>query len=193
MATAHSTVNVNLVEVRNRDGSQRFVAPAGLGGTSILEFSPDGSALIAGSWDADVRVWNARNGELIRLIGELKVGMFASAFSPDGKLLATGGVDRTVYLWDTKTWKLARKLGPVKDMVSAIAFSNDGKILATGGFDDAAAANPAKVQAWDLTSGKVLRELTAPRRVSSITVSPDGKSIASASQTKAINLWQVSK
>ena len=58
--------------------------PGGIGGTSALAISPDGSILAAGSYDTNVRAWTTRNGELLRLIEDLPVAMFAMAFTKDG-------------------------------------------------------------------------------------------------------------
>ena len=172
-------------------GTERFTAPAGIGGTSALAISPDGSILVAGSWDTNVRAWSTRNGELLRLIEDLPVAMFSMAFTPDGKSLATAGVDRTVYLWDSKTWKLERKFTGQAEMISALAFSPDGKLLATGGFNDITVKHPVSILVWDLGTGKVLRTLPSPRQVSSVAFSPDGKLLAAASGDKAVRLWTV--
>ena len=179
----------NLVTVRDASGSKKFEVPAGIGGMSFLGFSPDASALVGASYDADFRVWNVRNGELVRKVDELPVSMFAMSFSPDGKLLATAGVDRIVYLWDTKTWKLARKLAGHGEMISALAFSADGKRIVTGGFREITQAAPVKIVLWDSASGKMLRSFDAPRRVSSTAFSPDGKWIAAAFRDKTIQIF----
>lgn len=194
VATAHMPDHqsgVNLIRVRDQAGKDSFRVPAGVGGISILGFSPDGSTLVAGSYDADMRVWNVRNGELVRLIEDLPVSMFAMSFSPDGKWLATAGADRTVYLWDTATWKLARKLTGQPEMISALEFSPDGKRLATGGFSELTVAQPVKLIVWDVDTARQLRVLPAPRRVTAVAFSPDGKQIASSYGDKSLNVWQV--
>jgi len=170
-------------------GTQRFAVPAGLGGTAALAFSPGGGVLVASSYDTDIRAWNARNGELLRLIDELTVATFALAFSPDGGYLASAGVDRVVYLWDTKSWKLARKLAGQPEMISAIAFSPDGRLLLTGGFSELTRSHPVSILLWDVAAGKVLGAFPAPHRVYSLAFSPDGKLAAYSAGQKAVNVW----
>lgn len=180
---------VNVIRVRNAEGKTLLDAPAGIGGISILGFSPDGAHLVAGSFDADLRIWAVRNGELAQMITSLPVAMFAMSFSPDGKWLATAGVDRIIYLWNTQGWKLEKKITGQPEMIAAIEFSRDGKRLVTGGFSELTAAQAVEVVAWDAASGKQLRRMPAPRRVTSVTFSPDGKQVAAACNTPAVHLW----
>jgi WD40 repeat protein len=169
-------------------GKESFAAPAGLGGTSAMALSPDGGTLVAASYDTNVRAFSTRNGELLRLIEELPVTMFAIVFSPDGKYLATAGADRTVYLWDTKTWKLARKLTGQPEMIQSMDFSPDGRRILTGGFNDITSQHPVSVILWDVGSGKTLRTLPAPHAVRAVAFSPNGKLAATGCQ-KEVSLW----
>ena len=171
-------------------GKERFAVPGGLGGTSALAISPDGSILAAGSYDTNVRAWTTRNGELLRLIEDLPVAMFAMAFTPDGRYLAAAGADRTVYFWDAKTWKLSRKLTGQPEMISSLAFSPDGRLLATGGFNDITSQHPVSILLWDVASGKIVATKPAPHRVGSVAFSPDSKLIAAAAGDKSIRLWE---
>jgi WD40 repeat protein len=172
-------------------GLRRVAVPAGLGGTSAIAFSPDGATVAAASYDANVRVFSTRNGELLRLIDEVLVATFAMQFSPDGRYLATAGADRTLYLWDAKTWKLARKLTGQPELISALAFSKDGRYLATGGFNEITVRHPVSVLLWDTASGKVLRKLPAPHRVNSVAFAPDHTALAAAWGEKTIGLFSV--
>jgi len=180
------------VRVWDASGRERFAVRNGIGGTAAMTFSPDGNLLAASSYDADVRAWNTRNGELVRLIDELPVSMFALQFSPDGKYLATAGVDRIVYLWETANWKLARKLSGHEDMISSLDFSPDGRMIATGGFSEVSARSPVKVILWDVGSGKALRTISAPQRVSAVAFAPDSKLFATTSGEKSVSLWAAS-
>jgi WD40 repeat protein len=147
--------------------------------------------LAAGSWDTNLRVWNASNGELVRVVeDELKVAMFDMLFTPDGGSLVTAGVDRTVYFWDTKTWKLQRKLTGQPEMISTLAISPDGRTLASGGFNDITEKHPVSILMWDLTSGKMVGRMSSPQMVKSVAFSPDGKLLAAASG-QTVRVWAV--
>jgi WD40 repeat protein len=179
------------VRALDANGKERYAVQSGLGGLGALAISPDGSAIVAASYDADVRAWNARNGELLRLIDELPVSMFDLKFSPDGRWLAAAGADRIVYIYDTKTWKIARRFIGQPEMISALAFSADGSKLASGGFSVITLKKPVKVLIWDVSSGQTVRTFNAPQRVTSIAFSPDGRLAAASTSTKVIDIWQV--
>ena len=172
-------------------GKERFTVPSGIGGTSAMAISPEGLLLAAGSWDTNLRIWNTRNGELVKVIEDLPVAMFGVAFNPDGRSFADAGVDGTVYIWDARTWKLDRKLAGQPEMISASAFSADGKTLATGGFNDITSRHPVSILVWDFQSGKVIKTLPAPHRVSSVALSPDGKLLASVCGEQTVRMFAV--
>ena len=156
-----------------------------------MAFSPDGETLVAASYDADVRAWSVKDGELLRLVDELNNAMFAAVFSPDSRTLATAGSDGVIYLWDAKTWKLIRKITGQPELISSLAYSPDGGRIVSGGFDSTTVNNPTHVIVWDTASGKQLHSFNAKRQVGSVAVSPDGKSIAAAAGEKSVSVWEV--
>lgn len=180
-----------LIRVVDRAGKVRFQAPAGVGGHNAMAFSPNEDTVVAAGLDTDIRVWNARTGELQRVISELKLAMFDLAYSPDGKYLATAGADRTIYLWDTKSWNMARKIMGQPETIRAIRFSPDGTMLVTGGMNELNFASPVKVVLWDFASGRQLHTWTAEHMVQGLSFSPDGKQLAVADGTKSVNLLAV--
>ncbi len=180
-----------VVHIWETDARERVQIPGGIGGTAAFAISPDSAIIVASSYDTNVRAWNARNGELLALIEELPVSMFAMAFSPDGKTLATGGADRIVYLWNTKTWKLIRKFTGQREMISALAFSPNGKLLLTGGFNVITVKHPVDVLLRDVASGKVVRTVPAAHQVGSVAFAPNGKLAAFTDGQKCINLLTI--
>ena len=181
------------VHLWDASGKERFAVPAGAGGVSAIALSPDGGTLVAASYDTDVRAWGTRDGELVKLIGEIPVATFVLKFSPDGKYLAAAGVDKTIRLYDAKTWKLERQFTGQPEMISAMSFSPDGKTIVTGGFNELTVKHPAHILLWDFQSGKVLRTVPAPRMVTSTAFSPDGKLVAIADREKVVRLLTVSR
>ena len=173
------------------DARERVQMPGGIGGTATIAISPDNSIVVASSYDANVRAWNSRNGELLTLIEQLPVTMFAMAFSPDGKTLATGGADRIIYLWDTKTWKLKTQFAGQREMISALAYSPNGKLLLTGGFNAITVKHPVDVILREAASGKVVRTVPAAHRVASVAFSPDGKLAAFTDGQKSVSLLNI--
>jgi WD40 repeat protein len=136
-------------------------------------------------------VWDARTGELQRIISEMKLAMFTMAYSPDGKYLATAGADRTIYLWDTQSWKTVRQITGQPETIRAIRFSPDGTLLVTGGMNELNFASPVKVVLWDFASGRQLHSWTAEHMVQGLAFSPDGKRVAVADGTKSVKLLAV--
>lgn len=166
--------------------------------TSALAYSPDGKILATGTrtfggrptkpW-GQVQFWDAEKKTLIRTFPRNR-GIFAIAFSPDSKVMAVSSWE-DVTLWKVQTGEMLRTLKiPAKsDGVWSLSFSSSGKILAV--------AYAETVQLWNADSGALVRTLQNQSSVYSITVSPDGKTLACGTEDammpskEKINLWDI--
>ncbi|MGD1914218.1 MAG: WD40 repeat domain-containing protein [Rivularia sp. (in: cyanobacteria)] len=160
-----------------------------------LAFSPDGQILVSGSYDHTVKVWNLKNGKLIRTLDGHKDGVNDVIISPDGKLFFTAGgtaesnTNKVIKVWSMKTKKLLRTLKGHTLGITSLAIAPDGKTLASGSYDKT-------IKLWNPQTGKLIRTLTGHKsQVRSIAITPDGKTLASGggslkdNSEKTIKLW----
>jgi WD40 repeat protein len=170
-----------------------------------LDFSPDGKLLAAGTYGAygaegAARLWDADTGAPKATFKEEKKFTSYPAemvkFSPDGKLLANSAFRKTFQLWDVASGKCLRTFTGHEGQVCGLAFSPDGKLLASSADDD------PQVRLWDVATGECkstfrMKASNAPfagsPSVTSISFSPDGKTLAGGTLNRDIGLalWDV--
>ena len=158
-----------------------------------LAFSPRQDAIASASDDGAVRIWRLPEGESQVLRGH-QDAVTALAFIPDGKTLVSGSRDKTVRIWDRASGS-DQVLSGHRDWIDDIAVSPDGTMMASAGRDRSAiAGNDAiskirgTVLLWNLENHQS-RSLEHDLRVFRVAFSPDGRSLATASE--AVRLWDV--
>ncbi len=142
--------------------------PGRAGPVSRLAWGQDGIVFSCGR---GVRRWDAASGK------ELGRADIRDSFSlaSDGRFLAADAStfgNGAVGLWDAKTLKPVRRIVGLANDAYLSAFSPDGTRLATGGFGPV-------LNVCDLTTGKVLHPLVAPKGwvTAAIAFSGDGHQI----------------
>jgi WD40 repeat protein/serine/threonine protein kinase len=120
------------------------------GGGLGLAYSADGKALVSGSQEGPVTVWDTATWEVRAALRGHAGVVRGVAFSPDGGRVVTAGGDRTVRLWDAATGQEAMALRGHDEPVSAVAFSPDGRYIVSGGGES---GKPGQVRVWDAGVG----------------------------------------
>jgi WD40 repeat protein len=136
--------------------------------------------------DAEVRVWDARTGDLVHA-WTVSGTLHRLVFSPDSKRIAFGGTDGVVLIRDSQTGEDLLRYQPHSDAVAGIAFSPDGKRVATAGWDGV-------VQLWDVDNNAALHTCKGHvGRVYHLAFHPDGRRVASAGADATVRLWDSHK
>ena len=153
-------------------------------GVWSIAYSPDGKTLASGLSGGQIKIWDARSGELLRTLEEHTSHVSSVAFAPDGKTLASNTIwSNTVKLWDARSGALLRTLEGHTSGIRSVAFAPDGKTLASGSSDKT-------IKLWDAHSGELLRTLEGHTKyVRSVTFAPDGSTLASSSRDATVKLW----
>jgi RNA polymerase sigma factor (sigma-70 family) len=158
-------------------------------------FSADGRMLVAAMHVAPHEgepkrpwwaVWETATGKVLRAFEEK--GILAVAISPDGKMVAAADwfSTSTVYLYETASGRKLHTFGP-QGLTNKLVFAPDGKTIAAVESGD----NKSMVHLWDVARGTLRVRLKTADSVSSVAVSPDGKTVATAHR-ESFHVWDVS-
>ena len=171
-------------------------------GISALAFSLDGTTLASASADGTIRFWHTGTGAPLpsHITGHTE-SVRAVTFFQDSSTLASVAFNGEIKFWNLKTpEKSTAHTAGHQDWLARLAFSPDGTKLASvgakgsiifrGGFGHASWRPDSLIRLTDVSTGKELATLTDIEAPSSLTFSPDGKTVAFGSAGK-ISLWNI--
>jgi len=154
----------------------RTLASNGVG--RAARFSPDGAflatlveatrALGEGRPSVALVLWDARNGQPVRTLGDAPAAAGVLDFSSDGKrLVAAGGAAATLQLWDPQAGRVLRSL-PSGGLLRA-CYLPDGKLLELGS---------AGLILWDVETGAPRQRWEGlPAGARTLAAFPDGRAV----------------
>jgi WD40 repeat protein len=169
------------IQLWGADG--RFIKTIGRHSTEVwgLDFSPDGKWIASASADNTVKLWS-REGKLLHTLKGHNDAVYAVDISPDSQTIASGSLDGTVKLW-TRDGRLLRTFEEQTPEIETISFSPDSKTLVV--FDH---SPQIKIFGLDDRLHRTI-DVGVGVILHSISLSPDGKIIATADNRRRIQLW----
>jgi WD40 repeat protein len=163
-------------------GRPRLAVPQSSWITAIA-FAPSGDLIATGHDDHAVRLWDVRNGSLIRTIEAHGLPVSALAFSNDGTRLASAGEERAIVIWEVATGNRVQVLVGHTDRIPELAWRSDGQQLFSAGWD-------TTVRVWDVPSGEPVILLNSHAgQVYVLATNRDGSLLACADSANAIHIW----
>jgi WD40 repeat protein len=168
-----------------------------------LDYNADGSLLLLGDAQGNVRLWdtNVRTNllETTFLQGH-QSDAGAVAFSPDGAFIASvGSIANTIanvnkanaiVLWDVANVEQALVLAGHNARVNALEYSPDGTILASASGDNTGSDNTIRL--WNASTGELIATLEGHTgAVQDIAFASDGLSLVSAGLDGSVFVWDI--
>jgi WD40 repeat protein len=151
-----------------------------------LLFSPDGRHILTMHANS-ARIWTAKGGKLVAVLGEDRSLLTAATFDRSGGLVVTARADGTGYVWETAPGKLRSRLQGHSDRVQSAAFSASNDRIVTAGDDKT-------VRVWDPINGRLLFQLLghgAPVRRA--VFDAEDRRILSLSDDRTARVWEVQR
>lgn len=166
-------------------------------GVRCLSFSPDSQSIASCGDDKSIRIWNAATGDPQMVFeGHAKVVYCVAWNLVRPNLLASSSWDMLVVIWYVDSGEAAYRLSGHMDSVRCLVWSVDGAQLFSGshdcrihiwGDDEGDSGSEASVADWEVACVGTL--VGHDGGVRALSVTPDGKRLASGSHDCTIRLW----
>jgi guanine nucleotide-binding protein subunit beta-2-like 1 protein len=160
-----------------------------------LALSQENSFVISSSWDKTLRLWDLRSGKTSRIFNGHSREVLSCAFSPDNRQIISSGADHEIKLWNTLAdCKFTSETNNHTDWVSCVRYSPQHKssskpqpfppYFASVGWD-------GRLKVWS-TNIQVRYTFKAHEGyISSVSISPNGKYIATGGKDKKLYIWDI--
>lgn len=149
---------------------------------NTLAFSPTGELLACADSDFTIHFWaDPRIGKSHLTLRGHTDEIRSLAFNASGTRLASAGADRVIHIWDTTTGKLIA--GPNPGARHGVVLQNKTLFSTAGG----------KLHAWNTETGQRDWPVTISTDANELSVSPDGKWLATSGEGHEVTLWDIAE
>ncbi len=146
-------------------------------------FSADENALISGSEDTTIKIWNLNTGEVEKTLAENNAAIRTIQKSSDGTTLMSGGADGTLTVWSLPIGEPLRSQQAHDATIWSIEVHPNGQQFATASSDQT-------IKVWDLETGNLVHTLRGHTDwVFALAYSPDGSRLVSSDRGGHIKVW----
>ena len=155
----------------------------GLPGPAVaLSVSPDGRTVIAAG-DAEVRVWDATSGALLKTLGGSNGAVRALLSLPDGRFLVVAAEGSPLTVWDLVSGQAVKAWARHPGFATCLAVLPGGRLVASG-------ASDRVVRLWDTASGRCLVEMSGHE--DAVTAIAAGEAhVVSGGRDGTVRIWSV--
>jgi len=183
------------------------------GGVLAIAVAPDDTHLLSGGRDGTVRSWDLKEVKLLKTMRGHRSWVEAVAFCNNGKHALSTGYDSRLLRWNLDTGEIVSEMPYKRQDYEKDGSPNSPRIrkrtvdlkpstwLQTVNLALACSADGTRaysagenrgIACWDTTSGKLLKELKGHgRSVRALAISPDGKTVVTASDDTSLLVWEV--
>lgn len=152
------------------------------GGVIGIIFADDGSSIASSSWDSSLQCWNANDGRQLSKQTDHNSGVHALAGTHGSNLLVTASSDGTAIIWSREPMKPLKTLDAHDGRLLSAAVSSDGIHIAIGALN-------GSVRLWTVNGMQTASMQLHNGGVWGLAFSPDGKTLATASDDHLASLW----
>jgi len=147
---------------------------------------PDGGRMVTCSGDKTLRLWDLKNGVMLKKMEGHRTNVGAMAVSKDGKLIASGDGNGELIAWDGDTGEsLMITSAAVSDVITSLDFSPDSAVLMAVSLD-------RTISLWRTNTWGVRSQISVGESIYRGRYSPSGKLLAIVTESY-IQIWDPSR
>jgi len=150
-----------------------------------LAFNTQGSRVLTGADDSNVRLWSSASGHCLRVFKGHHYAVWSVAWSADQRYALSGDCGGGLRLWEVDTGKCIHVLGGHTGKVWSVQWSVDQRYVLSGAWD-------RTMRLWDANTGLCLRVFQGHTdEVRCVAWSADGRQVISGAEDRTVRVWDV--